>query len=262
VSNTLGVRIRETRVDPGGLAIFWLAQAGFVYKTPAGKIIYVDPYLTDSVHRQLADVLYGFKRIMMAPLAPEEVEADFLVCTHSHPDHLDVDLIPVLLNDPRIHFLGAPDCRAEFEKQGVPVDRYTIMARGVTLDYGDFRLTPVYADHGDLAPDALGVVLQIGDIKVWQVGDSAYRPDMWQDVFGMGIDVIIPPINGAYGNLDGVEAAKLARDAHARVAIPCHFWMFAEHGGSPVQFLDACKEYAPEVRPHLMSVGELLVFKK
>ena len=30
------------------------------------------------------------------------------------------------------------------------------------------------------------------------------------------------------------------------MAIPCHFWMFAEHGGSPAQFLDACKELAPE----------------
>ncbi len=262
MSNPLAARIRETRVEPGSLAIFWLAQAGFVYKTPAGKIIYVDPYLTDSVHRQLAGEMYGFKRIMMAPLAPAEVEADFLVCTHSHADHLDVDLIPVLVNDPRIHFVGAPDCRAEFEKQGVPADRYTIMERGLMLDYGDFRLTPVYADHGDLAPDALGVVLQIGDIKVWQVGDSAYRPDMWQDVFAMGIDVLVPPINGAYGNLDGVEAAKLARDAHARVAIPCHFWMFAEHGGSPIQFLDACKDLAPELRPLLMSPGELFVYTR
>ena len=106
------------------------------------------------------------------------------------------------------------------------------------------------------------MIVQSGDIKVWQVADTAYRPDKWQDIFAAGVDVIMPPINGAYGNLDGVEAAKLAHDAQARVAIPCHFWMFAEHGGSPAQFLDACKELAPEVEPHLMSQGELLVYRK
>jgi L-ascorbate 6-phosphate lactonase len=57
-----------------------------------------------------------------------------------------------------------------------------------------------------------------------------------------------------------VEAARLAGDAGAKVAIPCHFWMFAEHGGNPAQFLEACKEHAPKVHPLLMSPGERFVF--
>ena len=63
-------------------------------------------------------------------------------------------------------------------------------------------------------------------------------------------------------NLDGVEAAKLARDAGAKVAIPSHFWMFVEHNGDPAQFMEACKEHAPDVQPLLMSQGELFVCKK
>ncbi len=262
MANTLAATIRETQVEPGSLAIFWLAQAGFVYKIPSGKIIYVDPYLTDSVHRQLAEVAYGFKRIMMSPLAPEEVEADWVVCTHSHPDHLDLDLIPTLAGNGRTRFAGAPDCRDGFEQCGVPRERTIILQRGQTVDLGDFQLTGVYADHGELAPDALGVIVQSGENRVWQVGDSAYRPDKWGDLFSMGIDVLIPPINGAFGNLDGIEAARLAHDAGVKVVIPCHFWMFAEHGGSPAQFLDACKTYAPEVKPLLMSQGEMFVYRK
>lgn len=255
-------QIKELRVEPDSLAIFWLAQAGFVYKTPGGTIVYVDAYLSDCVHRLLGDVLYGFKRIMPAPLAPEAVEADVVVCTHAHADHFDYDAIPVLARNPKIHFVTAPDCRVELEKLGVPEERYTIIHEGETLRYGDVSLTGVYADHGDLAPEALGVIVQSGDIRVWQVADTAYRPDKWQEIFAAGVDVIIPPINGAYGNLDGGEAARLAGDAHARVAIPCHFWMFAEHGGSPAQFLDACKELAPAVQPHLMAQGELLIYSK
>jgi len=253
----LARKIRETEVPADGLAIFWLAQAGFVYKTPAGTIIYVDPYLTDCVER-----LYGFKRIMATPITAEEVEADWVVSTHGHEDHFDVDAMPVLARSPRTRFVGAPDCRAKYQAAGIPADRYLILARGQTLKFGDFSLTGVYADHGELAPDALGVILTAGDVKVWQVGDSAYRPDLWQDVFALGIDVLVPPINGAFGNLDGVAAAKLARDCGAKVAIPCHFWMFAEHNGDPAQFLQAIKEYAPHVRPLLMTQGELFVYRK
>jgi L-ascorbate 6-phosphate lactonase len=65
--------------------------------------------------------------------------------------------------------------------------------------------------------------------------------------------IFILPINGAFGNLNDMQAAMLARDARAKMVIPCHYWMFAEHGGSPAQFMDACKEYAPGARPLLMS---------
>jgi len=258
----LAQRIKETEVEPGTLAIFWISQAGFAYKTPSGTVILVDPYLTDYVARLLPEYGYGFKRIMGTPIEAEEVEADFVVSTHSHPDHLDMDAMPVLLRNSRTHFVGAPDCRAKYEEAGVPGDRYTIIEEGQTVDFGDFSLTGVYADHGELAPDALGVVLTAGDIRVWQVGDSAYRPERWQDVLQMSIDVLVPPINGAFGNLDGVGAARLARDVHAEVAIPCHFWMFPLHNGDPMQFLEACREYAPEVEPVLLSQGEMFVYRK
>ena len=258
----LAERIAQTVVAEGSLAIWWVSQAGSVFKTPGGKVIYVDPYLTDYVARILPEYGYGFKRMTGTLVEPEEVDADLFVSTHSHPDHLDVDALPALLRNPRVQFLGAPDCRAVYAEAGVPEERYTILGLGETADYGEFQVITVDADHGELAPDALGVMLTVGEIKVWHVGDTAYRPELWQDVFKMGIDVIIPPINGAFGNLDGVEAAKLARDAGARVAIPSHFWMFPLHDGDPIQFLEACKESAPQVQAVLLSQGELFLFCK
>jgi L-ascorbate metabolism protein UlaG (beta-lactamase superfamily) len=260
MSEPLSQRIHNLAVEPGSLAIFWLGQAGFAYKTPAGRIIYIDPYLSNCVNRLLSGEAYGFKRIMPTPIEAQEVDADLVACTHFHPDHFDYDAVPVLAQNPRIHFAAAPDCRAEFEKLDIPATRYTIFTKGQTLDFGEFRLTGVPADHGDLAPDALGIILQVGGIKVWQVGDTAFRPDLWQEVFRMGIDVIIPPINGAFGNLEGIQAAQLAHLVGAKVAIPCHFWMFAEHGGSPAQFLDACRDYAQEVKPVLLSLGEVYLY--
>lgn len=258
----LAKQIQETRVESGSVAIFWLGQAGFAFKTPAGKIVMIDPYLTDYVQRALPEYGDGFKRLMPKLLEVEEAEADYVISTHFHQDHLDMDAIPVLCQKPRVHFIGAPDCRPGYLQAGVPDSRFTILHEGETFHLGDFSLTGVYADHGDAAPEALGVLFNFGGIKVWQVGDSAYRPDKWQDLFRQKIDILLPPINGAYGNLNAVEAARLAGDAGARVVIPCHYWMFALHYGSPAEFLSACKEFAPNAQPLLMTQGEQFVYCK
>jgi L-ascorbate 6-phosphate lactonase len=254
--------IRETQVAPGSLALFWLAQAGFVYKSPGGRVIYVDAYLSDCVHRLLANERYGFKRMSLAHIAPEEVEANWFVSTHAHPDHFDYDAIPVIARDSHTHFIAAPDCRAEFDKLGIPAARYTILHEGEQATCGDIRLTALYADHGPETPDALGMLVECDGIRVWQVGDTAFRPERWQSLFDMGVDVILPPINGAYGNLDARTAARLAQLAHARVAVPCHFWMFLEHGGDPAQFVDTCRELRPEVNSLIMSPGDCFICRR
>jgi L-ascorbate 6-phosphate lactonase len=259
---SLANTISKIHVEPNSVAIWWLAQAGFVFKTPTGKVIYTDPYLTDYVQRVLPEYGQGFKRIMPKLIEADEVDADAIVSTHSHQDHLDMDALPILKRNPRIHFLGSPDCKDGYDQAGVPADRYTIIHEGETIDLGDYSITGVYADHGELAPDAMGVLFNFGGIKIWQVGDTAYRPEKWQDLFAQNIDIILPPINGAFGNLNGTEAAKLAAAVHAKVAIPCHFWMFAAHYGSPAEFLDACKEFAPDVRPLLLTQGEMFIYKK
>ena len=258
----LSKKIHDTLVEPGSLAIFWLGQAGFAFKTPAGKIVYIDPYLTDYVQRALPEYGDGFKRLMPKLIEANEVDADYVISTHLHQDHLDFDAVPILNQNPRIHFIGAPDCDDLYKQAGISPERYTILREGQTLTLGDFKITGVYADHGDAAPDALGILFDFNGIKVWQVGDSAYRPDKWQALFQQEIDILLPPINGAFGNLNAVEAAKLASDAHAKVVIPCHFWMFALHYGSPAEFLTACAGLAPEVKPMLMTQGECIIYRK
>jgi L-ascorbate 6-phosphate lactonase len=75
-------------------------------------------------------------------------------------------------------------------------------------------------------------------------------------------DVLLPCINGRFGNLDAEEAAQLTQLAMPRVVMPTHFWMFVEQNGEPGKFMDRCKELAPATRTVLLKPGEEFLFEK
>ena len=247
--------IDQTQVADGELAIIWLGQAGFAFKDSAGHIAVIDPYLTDYCER-----VVGFKRIMPKLIAPAELRADVLISTHDHPDHFDEDAMPEMMAGDTL-LIGALSSVAHAKKCGCDESRLRAVQAGDEIDLGWCKVTAVYADHGDLAPDAVGIVLDVDGISVYYAGDTAYRPEKMDTVIAMQPDVIIPPINGEYGNLDSREAVMLAKDVGAKLAIPCHYWMFAKHKGDPQMFLDeAEKHLAPDCAYMLMYQGEVVKY--
>jgi L-ascorbate 6-phosphate lactonase len=235
--------LRSAAVEPGELAVYWLGQAGFAFKTSGGKILYVDPYLTDSV-----ESLVGFKRLCPSVVAPEEVEADALLISHHHEDHLDRGALPTIAARTGARFVAPPQSAALLGELGIGKERIAVALPGSEIDLGFCLVHPVFADHGEMAPDALGFVLDFGVAKVYFTGDTAYRPDKMAAALAFGPDIVIPVINGAYGNMDSKYAARLVRDAQAAVAIPCHFWTFMEHGGDPALFARECAGLSPSTK--------------
>ena len=82
--------IRNAVVEQGELAVCWLGQAGFVVKSSMGKMLTIDPYLTDCGWK-----IRGFKRISALLVDPAEFSPDYYIATHIHFDHFDYDAIPV-----------------------------------------------------------------------------------------------------------------------------------------------------------------------
>ena len=92
--NALVRQINETRVEPGGLHIWWIGQEGFVLKS-SRQIIYIDPYLSTYAEKKTAGKPNEHVRIRPAPMDPEDVtHADIVFCTHDHADHIDPEGIP------------------------------------------------------------------------------------------------------------------------------------------------------------------------
>jgi L-ascorbate 6-phosphate lactonase len=238
-----------------GIRLYWLGQAGFAFCSSAGKRIYLDPYLSDACER-----LFGFKRLSLPAISADDVGADWVILTHEHADHLDPDALPVIArNNPDCRFAGPAGCVEGLEAAGVPADRRVVLEPNQCQDLGDLIVHAVPADHGDISPTALALVLEFDGVRVMATGDSSWRPALFKPLYDLQPDMVLPAINGVFGNMNHIDAARLVSEAGPRIAVPCHFWTLAEQGaGDPAGFIHACAVMCPEVQAMLLRPGEVL----
>lgn len=247
----LAQRVMGTLVPSKAVAVWWLGQAGFVFKSAQGTVIYVDPYLSNVVERA-----FGFKRLSLAPIDAEDVHTDWLISSHEHLDHLDTDALPVIAaNNPACRFAGPISCEAEYENCGIAPEHRTVLSPGGVYPLSDVTLHAAQADHGDLSPTALSLLFDFGGARVFFTGDTALNLALMQPLIDMKPTLLLPCINGRFGNLGSSEAAQLTQVVNPRVVVPCHFWMFKEHNGDPESFVQACTETCPDVQVELLTPG-------
>lgn len=250
--DTFAKRVKDLKVDKGTIGLFFLGQAGFILKDSLGTLIAIDPYLSNCCERH-----FGFKRLMAYILDPKELVFDYIIASHGHYDHLDIDSIYDLVDNDMTRLYTTLDGIEELNKLGIT--KGTLIKREDRLKgIGKFsEIRFVYADHGDLAPHAVGIVFTLGDKKIYFAGDTCYRPEHLVNDYTKNCDLAILPINGQFGNLNEKEAIMLAKDLKAKLIVPCHFWNFAEHKGDPSKFMEYAKE---EKVPYcLMTQGEHII---
>jgi L-ascorbate metabolism protein UlaG (beta-lactamase superfamily) len=117
---------------------------------------------------------------------------------------------------------------------------------GESTRIGPFELTAVPAAHEQLAPEFGGFVVSVGRFRIYHSGDTMLFPGLAERLRPFAVDLALLPINGraperrVAGNLDGLEAARLAHDIGARWVVPCHYEMFAFNTASPAPFAAEC----------------------
>jgi L-ascorbate 6-phosphate lactonase len=106
-------------------------------------------------------------------------------------------------------------------------------------------------------------MLDFDGVHVLYTGDTSWRPELIKPLVNLGVDVLLPCINGAFGNMNHLDAARMTQQVAPRLAIPCHFWTFTEQGGGdPTGFIHACHVWAPKVSAMLLRPGEGLTVKE
>ena len=240
--------VRQHVPSKGKAIVYWLGGAGFALKFSGGEIICVDPYLSDAAER-----LFGFRRLSLAPVKAGDLACDLLLITHDHADHLDIDSFDAILKaNPGCRVL-APECCCDFLKSKKAA--YDVVSPGVVSQLGQVTVKTVPADHGDLCPSAVGFVIGFAGRSVYLTGDTGFDENLMSEAIEVQPEIVIPCINGVYGNMNEREAAILAGKCGARIAIPSHFWLFAEHGGSPARFRESLKADATATDLLLLTPG-------
>ena len=256
--NRLSGRLDTLSVPAGQAAIAWLGQGSFAFKTSGGTLIYVDPYLSYGLEPRL-----GWKRWFAPPVLPEEVRADLVIVTHNHLDHIDPDTIPGLVAQKRnanTLFAGPQTCLDALVKLGVRREACVLLGAGMSATVAGVALHATHADHmhpSDPVPDAISVRLELDGVSVLNAADTTYRDEVIREVRGSRPDVVLVPINGRWGNMDGTDAAQYVHDVQARIALPMHYGLMSANTADPREFLDAMSVFAPDTETHLIGYGEI-----
>ena len=243
------VNIRQDKPsEKGKILVYWLAGSGFVFKFSNDVIICVDPYLSDK-----AEELFGFRRLSAAPVRANQLFFDLLLITHEHADHFDEDSFGELTrSNPGCKVISTKPCLPLLENRSVD---YKITAVGDVSEFNGITIRTVAADHGELSPDASGFIITYEGRHIYFTGDTAYSEELMAEAIKLQPEIIIPCMNGAFGNMNEEEAATLVNKCYSRIAIPCHFWLFAEHGGSPGKFKECLQTLSPQGQLLLLTPG-------
>ncbi len=254
--------------EQDALHLWWLGQSGFLVQWRDRHLL-LDPYLSDSLTRKYAATDKPHVRISERVVSPERLTfIDVVTSTHSHTDHLDAETLgPLAAKNPGLKLI-APEAERSLvaERSGIGPERLLGMDDGVTVEVEEIRITGIPAAHEKLERDHqdhhrfLGYVIQFGPCTLYHAGDTMMYDGIVERLRPWHIDIAMLPINGraperrVAGNLDGREAAALAHEIGAGVAIPCHYDMFAFNTASPAVFVEACAQLGQPCR--VLQLGE------
>lgn len=200
----------------------WLGQAGLYMKCSNATII-LDPYFSDSV-KEHSDP--SKKRRVPIDEHFLSVEPDFLMFTHNHLDHFDPQTASIYLSrEKKMTVLAPSSVLPKARSFGGRHHNYVQMNRHTVWTEKGIRFESVKAEHSD--EFAVGFIIEelsTGD-KYYITGDTLYNREILHDI-PPDIHAIFLPINGAGNNMNMTDAAVLAKESGAKLAVPVHFGMF------------------------------------
>jgi L-ascorbate 6-phosphate lactonase len=221
----------------GAVTLWWLGQAGFVIKSPLGRVAALDPYLSNSCKAIGDQFGFDMNRLVPPPMAPRELAGVDLYCmTHSHQDHLD----PETLSGYRAAgghglYLAPAETVEKLRSLGVPEAEMLMLWPNKSFILGDLTVRATFAipfSGDDLTH--IGYLFSVKDgPTVYFTGDTGYHELIGDAVAPHQPDVLVAVINGAFRNLSPAEAATLAKRIDAKVVIPCHHDLFPDNCQPP-----------------------------
>ena len=223
----------------GKVELQWYSQAAFKLTTPGGKVIMIDPWITQ------------------APLTPPDMKdlsklgkVDLVLVTHGHGDHLgDALEISKTNNVPLWGPAGMNQWLATLGK--MPANLAPRMNKGGTIEpFPGVKITMLHAEHSSEmilkdeagkdtsypAGEPVSFMIQFENgFKIWHMGDTGVFGDMKLIGERYKPDLILIPIGGHFG-MNPAEAAFAVELIKPKMAWPIHYASNPMLKGTPAEY--------------------------
>ncbi|WP_223257310.1 metal-dependent hydrolase [Phormidesmis priestleyi] len=257
----IGCNVFSSTAQPAlNTQLLWYGQSAFKLTTPSGKVLLIDPWLTNPVNPTGKADLAKLDR------------ADLILITHGHFDH--VGDATAIAQKTKAKLVSTADLGQALVAYGsYPKDLVGLETQGnfggeLTLLNGDVKVAFIPAVHSSAVasdgspaqyagnPGGFLISVKNGPV-IYHTGDT----DLFQDMtliprFGK-VSLMLACI-GDHFTMGPTRAAEAVKLVNPVTVIPMHFGTFPALTGTPEAFAQALRQQGVKSQLRVMKVGEAI----
>lgn len=251
--------LSQDRTVNSGTQLLWYGQSAFKLTTPSGKVLLIDPFITNPANPNGKEDLAKLDR------------ADLILVTHGHSDHTGnaveiaqktkAKLVSTFdLGQAMVHYNGYPKDLVPFETQGNFGGELSLLNNEVKIAFIPAIHSSSVSSDGSPAnyagnPGGFLISIQNGPV-IYHTGDTDLFADMALIPRFRPVTLMLACIGDQF-TMGPERAAEAVKLVNPTMVVPMHFGVFGLPG-TPVAFVKALQQQGVKTQFKRMQVGETL----